>query len=426
MSALRVGSFGPIRLQGVTSDLREHNPEAQAENWFGSPSQIGAAEKLRRDAYAQRAVQGVVGPLVQSFWDVEPASESALDTEIARFVERNLFSGMFSWIQALERAAQYLWDGFSILEWIERVGPVDRDLFPLHPGRGSGVWLADLAPRPAWSITALHPRPDNGAHLLEAWQYTSQDATFTRIPGDRALRFVFEGGSDKLYGFAPCRPMFGPHRAKVLLVALEMVQHERAHVGLPQLVSDAGVQIEDEDLNAAELMMQRIRSNEQAYAIPTPGQKIEYVTTKGTTDVHQSIEAKNREILMALAANHEALGSSTSSGSYALAGVQKSVRELVVEHHGSLIADTLNHGRDGWSPVARIVTSNYGPRAALPRVVLRSTPLRNTQALGELVEKLGNAGALTLGADTEEFLREASGLPQERRPFAAPEKKATP
>jgi hypothetical protein len=150
--------------------------------------------------------------------------------------------------------------------------------------------------------------------------------------------------------------------------------------------------------------------------IPPPGTKVEYTTTKGTTDVRGTIEDKNREILATFAGNHELLGSSTSSGSYALAGVQKSVREVVVEHHGQIVVDTINYGRDGWSPVERLVRANYGPGVALPRAVLRSTPLRNTQALAEMTEKLVKAGVWTSGDDTEEFLREASGMPQERRP----------
>jgi hypothetical protein len=189
--------------------------------------------------------------------------------------------------------------------------------------------------------------------------------------------------------------MFGPHRAKVLLCALEMIQHERAHVGTPQLLTDAGVVVDDDDLTAAEEMLKDLRSNERGYVAPPPGTKVEYLTTKGTTDVRGTIEDKNREILATLAANHEMLGSSTSSGSYALAGVQKSVREMVVEHHGMIIVDTLNYGHDGWSPVERIVRANYGPDAPKPRVLLRSTPLRNMQALGELTEKLvkANVGA---------------------------------
>lgn len=418
MTGLRAASsLPPIRLQGDQAELREHNPEAVGEAWFGSPSKVGAAEKLRRDTYAQRAVQGVVGPLVQSFFDVEPGDQSELGIEVARFVEENLFSGLFSWVDALQNAMNYLWDGFSLFEWVERVAPVSSSKYPLHPGRGMGVWLRELSHRPSWSITALHPRPDDASKLLEAWQYT-RETSFVRIPGNRLLRFVYKSGANDLYGFAPARPMFGPHRAKVLLCALEMVQHERAHVGTPQLLTEAGVEVDDDDLTAAEAMLKDLRSNERGYVAPPPGTKVEYLTTKGTTDVRGTIEDKNREILATLAANHELLGSSTSSGSYALAGVQKSVREMVVEHHGMIIVDTLNYGHDGWSPVERIVRANYGPDAPKPRVLLRSTPLRNTAALAELAEKLIKAGALTPGADTEEFLREASGLPQERRPYA--------
>jgi hypothetical protein len=406
----------PIRLQGDTSELREHNPEAVGENWFGSPSKIGAAEKLRRDTYAQRAVQGVVAPLVQSFFDVEPGEESELGLEVARFVEENLFSGQFSWVSTLQDAMNYLWDGFALFEWVERVAPVPSSKYPLHPGRGLGVWLKELAHRPSWSITALHPQPGDASKLLEAWQYL-HETSFVRIPGNRLLRFVYKSGANDLYGFAPARPMFGPHRAKVLLCALEMIQHERAHVGTPQLLTDAGVVVDDDDLTAAEEMLKDLRANERGYVAPPAGTKVEYLTTKGTTDVRGTIEDKNREILATLAANHEMLGSSTSSGSYALAGVQKSVREMVVEHHGMIIVDTLNYGHDGWSPVERIVRANYGPDAPKPRVLLRSTPLRNMQALGELTEKLVKANVWTPGATTERFLREASGMPQERNPY---------
>jgi hypothetical protein len=417
VTGLRItNGLPPIRLQGVQRDLREHNTEASGEAWFGSPWALGAAEKLRRDTYAQRAVQGVIGPLVQSFFDFEPASRTnPLDVEIARFCERNFFSGLFSWIEVLEQALGYLWDGFSVFEWIERVAPVSRDEFPQHPGRGLGVWIGSLAHRPAWSITALHPRKDDASKLLEAWQYTHDDE-FVRIPASKVLRFAFKSGGNDLYGFAPARPMYGPHRAKVLLCALEMVQHERAHVGTPQLLTEAGVEVSSEDLEAAEKMLAELRSAERGYVIPPPGTKVEYTTTKGTTDVRGTIEDKNREILATFAGNHELLGSSTSSGSYALAGVQKSVREVVVEHHGQIVVDTINYGRDGWSPVERLVRANYGPGVALPRAVLRSTPLRNTQALAEMTEKLVKAGVWTSGDDTEEFLREASGMPQERRP----------
>ena len=413
-----VGVTGTQIHAGRIADL-DQNTEVRDEKWIGTPGHIGIADKMVRDPVVNRSHASLIGPLVDAFWDVDAASESPLDLEIADFVSHNLFERV-SWARFVEQVLTFIRYGVSLFEQTDELQPISTTRFPLHPGRGRGLVLTGLHHRPAPTIYEWVPNARNAAQLalLRQWSTGSDTETggVVEIPASRLLRFTWEQEGANFRGFAPARAQYGAWKAKLVFLVLEMIKHEKAHVPTPVItLPDAQTAGEDE-IAEAEAILVAYRSHEKGYVVLPGGYKLDLKTIDGTTDIHETITRLDQYILFPFAANYEVLGQN-GTGSHALAGTQKSTQEIVLARFATFISDTLNIGADGWSLVERLVRANYGRDVALPRIVARSLPTRDWSKVLPHLRTLGEIGMLTPGYTTERFIRDVIAFPQETRPY---------
>lgn len=393
-------------------ESEEHNAETAGAKWYGSPTEIGIAQKMVRDAHVRKSLEYIRAPIAAATWDFQAPEKTALAAEIADFCRYNFFA-LNDWRRVVRDGFLYLRDGFSLLELVEAVSLIPSTRFPMHPGRGVGLVLRGFEHRPAWSITGWKQSAASPAQLEHVQQYVSgggaEVAGYRTIDAARLLRFTWEQEGAYFPGNAPLRSGYGPWKTKLVYLVVEAIKHERQGVGTPamKLPPDAG----DLEVDAAEQILSEMRAHHKGYVIEPDGFAFRWENGGDTTNIGEAIERCNRDIAYNVGFGHMLLGISGNKGSFALASTQDGQAQIGIEDHAAFFCGCVNHGLDGWSPVRRLVEANYGVGAPVPRLVARNLPTRDWSKYLAQLPALVNARLLT-GDDTlEGFLREAMTLP---------------
>ena len=84
-AALRPRAFGGAGtlINGGTIDDLDANSALRGDLWYGTPYNLGIADKMIRDAHVAKSLHYITGPLRAASWDFEPASNEPIDREIA-------------------------------------------------------------------------------------------------------------------------------------------------------------------------------------------------------------------------------------------------------------------------------------------------------------------------------------------------------
>ena len=101
-------------------ESEEHNAETAGAKWYGSPTEIGIAQKMVRDAHVRKSLEYIRAPIAAATWDFQAPEKTALAAEIADFCRYNFFA-LNDWRRVVRDGFLYLRDGFSLLELVEAV-----------------------------------------------------------------------------------------------------------------------------------------------------------------------------------------------------------------------------------------------------------------------------------------------------------------
>jgi hypothetical protein len=402
-----LGAYGTQLYSGRLIDLDE-NAEVRGPNWYGSPGRLGISSKMMRDAHVRRSVEAITSPIRTADWDVQPASTSEIDIEIAKFVEWNLFTRI-SFDDLLRDAMIYIRDGFSILEAVFEAGVSTP--FSRLP---SAIALASMEPRQGSSIDQWIASESKQSQLAEIVQRingsdTEQGGEY-RIPADRIVRFSWDQEGANFAGLAPLRSAYGPWKIKRLLQVLDAIRHERAGVGVPKITMPEVVNPDEKQ--EAENILESMSSHEKGYIVLPHGYMFEWTSGGSSTGMDSAIERCNRDIAFNLASGFNLLGlQNNAPGSHALATTQQGQLDLLLEMHANFIADRLNRGSDGFSVIRFLVDVNYGSQHQLPRLVPRNLPTRNWAGVLPMVMSAIDKGLIRVDDKLEEFTRRVLKLP---------------
>lgn len=398
-------------MAGQIDDL-DHNRELRNEKWYGTPTKLGIAGQMVRDAHVAKAIEAIRDPLEGAHWDFQPASDDPADVEAADFC-RWVFFERTSWSHTLQRITNYVRDGFSLLEVEEDAAKLPTKRFPLHPGRGLGIVFSHFHERPAWSVNRWVQSSTNPVQVagVEQWIQGSdeEEAGFPVIPGDQLIRFSWDQEGANFAGLAPLRGAYGPWKAKILLQIVDFIRHEREGAGIPRIALPQGATEADED--RATLILSEMRANEKGYLLLPFGFEFAWETTKGlSTGIGEALERCNRDIAYRFGIAWNLFGGS-GNGSWALATEQRGQYALSLEKHARFVETAFNIGADGWSAVERLVRLNYGDKVGVPRLVARNMPTRDWTKILPIVYQLGLSGFLTADSTLEEFIRSVLYMP---------------
>ena len=402
---------------GLPDDF-EHNSEAAAARWLGSPGDPGVGMKMyRSDAHIRASLHYLANPIVNAIWDFTPASDDPIDHEVADFCRYAFFENLPFENFLKQLVINTCRDGFSLYEVTDNVQRIPASRFPNHPGKGQGVAITGLHNRPSWSVyefnsTAGHP--DQLKNIVQQVPGNDHEkAGFVTIPAKRLLRWTYEPECEgAFWGSSILRPIYGIYKVKRSLQVLQMIKSERMAIPTPML--GLPEEATAEDIEVAEAILRDMRSNEKGYIITPHGYNFSFegVDRNSGTPIQEAIEACNRDIAINVMAGFTLLGLQTQSGSFALAQTQEGQFQIAVETLSRFVASTFNARQDGWNVVERLVQMNYGDRPA-PKLAFRNLPTKDWSSVLPVINNLASqSNIITPDNELEKFVRDVLSLPK--------------
>ena len=222
----------------------------------------------RADGTVRGALRLLKTPVMAARWFVEPASDSTIDKNIAKFVEDNLFIKLNNpWYRVLEDALLMCEYGYIPLE---KVYTQDSDgkiilkkLAPRHP-LDIQEWIYDEAGGPEAII--MDPTEANGWNEI-------------RIPIEKLVVFVLEQEAGDLRGISILRSAYKHYYYKDTLYKIDAIQKERHGIGIPIIKLPLG--FSDADKKLAEDLGRNLRTNERAHIAVPENWSVEFAKLEG-------------------------------------------------------------------------------------------------------------------------------------------------
>lgn len=239
----------------------------------------------RADGTIRGALRLLKTPVMSARWFVEPASESTIDQNIAKFVSENLFEKLNApWHRVLEDALLMCEYGYMPLE---KVYGLDSDgriilkkLAPRHP-LDIQEWLYDDRGGPDGIV--MDPTEANG------WSSIA-------IPIEKLVVFVLEQEAGDMRGISILRSAYKHYYYKDTLYKIDAIQKERHGIGVPIIKLPLGYTTQDRAL--AEDMGRNLRTNERAHITIPANWTIEFAKLEGQpVDCLPSIQHHNDQIM---------------------------------------------------------------------------------------------------------------------------------
>jgi hypothetical protein len=239
----------------------------------------------RADGTVRGALRLVKTPVMAARWFVEPASDSVLDTNIARFVEENLFERLNTpWNRILEDALLMCEYGYMPLEKVYGMDPdgkiILKKLAPRHP-LDIQEWIFDANGGPNGIV--MDPTEVNG------W-------TSTFIPIEKLVVFTLEQEAGDIRGISLLRSAYKHYYYKDTLYKIDAIQKERHGIGVPIIKLPLGYTETDKKL--AEDLGRNMRTNERAHVVIPENWTVEFAKLEGQpVDCLTSIKHHDNRIM---------------------------------------------------------------------------------------------------------------------------------
>jgi hypothetical protein len=404
-----IGGSGTRITNGAIESL-DPNGEIRGPNWRGGPGLLGIAGRMMRDSHVRASGGYITSPLLSATWRFRPGGKNPLDREAADFLTWGLIERL-KWAEITKRTVlDYFAHGFALAELTDDYAPVPAGRFPLHPGSGRGVIPTGVHQIQASSVYQWKQAAGAPSQLASIVQYVTgsdtETAGFRTIPADRLLRFTWDQEGANFEGFALLRSAYAPWKMKIAFQTILAMKHER--LGLPTPVVTAGENATDEDISAAEAILQEMRANAKGAVVLDSGWKLEWngATSSDGSNLELAIQICNQDIAYNVGAAFMLLGITGKSGSYALGSTQQGQYHLAEKAQAGFYAGVWNLGSDGWSPVERLVRLNYGPDVAVPVLEARNLPTSPWAERLPLLTNAKTAGLVRADARTEDMIRE--------------------
>ena len=402
------GVSGPAIYVGRLQD-DDPNSELRGPAWYGDATQPGIASKMMRNGDVRRAVGALVDPLATADFDFDPVSEQPVDLEIAAACTRAFFD-CIGWHRMVKTAFTLSFrDGGCLVEFTDDVMTVPESL-PLLRSRAGGFGIFPTAAhvRSFSTIEEWHARPDDPSALDHVVQQDPSTGAAIKVDANRFVRFTWDQEGHDFAGFAQLRGAYGGWKLLNLFNVIDGIRHERQGVGTPTLTMGA---VEDGEMvqerERAETILSELRAHDKGYLILPNGWTFEWSTAGGfDTALGEAIERCKLDIAYAFGVAHLRLGHGGKPGSFALATTQEGLHHALVASGALWFNDVMNHGSDGWSPIARFVRLNYGERAIPPKLVARNLPTEDWAAVLPMLPSLISSGVVIPDERLEAFVRQ--------------------
>lgn len=336
-------------------------------------------------------------PILAARWFIEEASDSAIDKNIAKFVEDNLFRELsVPWSRIVEDALSMCEYGFFPFELVfkEDAGKLKLSkLAPRHPmdiqewawdneGGVDGVWM----------------EPQQVVGDFQGMSYPNTwDRVF--IPISKMVIFVLEQEAGDLRGISLLRSAYKHYYYKDTLYKIDAIQKERHGIGVPIIKLPPGFTAGDKNL--ANELGRNLRTNERAHIVVPSNWEILFAEIKGqpvnciTSIDHHDMKIKSN--ILAPFMDEPSPGAGV--GGFDI--FYKSVRYVA-----NTICDTFNH-----FVIPKLVDYNFA-RGGYPKLRVRSIgEWEDIRTMSFAYRNFVGAGTIRPDDELEKFVRNMLDLP---------------
>jgi len=381
-----IGASGTTNFQG-NIDTEEYVSKLQGSTLYKT------MDKMRwSDASVQAALLMCELPIRSAEWDIEPASDSSEDEEIAEFVKINLFDGlMLNWEETLRQILLMLPYGVMVFEKIYKIDEM-----------GLVAWRK-WAPRLPRTIEKWHVDKNGELESIEQRAYKNDKFETITIDAQKLLVFTHRKEGDNYLGTSILRQAYKHWFFRDKYYKIDAVAQERSGIGIPVITLPDS--FTDDDYTDAETLGKNLRGHEKAYVIKKTGWEVEMLDLKsgGLKDPQKMLDHHTREILKSVLAHFIDLGSS-SAGSYALAKDQSKMFLVGLDSMAKAIEDLIN------KEIEILVDFNWNVKE-YPRLTHSDLGIKDVRELSESLQALIISGAITADDKLEDYMRKALKLP---------------
>lgn len=239
----------------------------------------------RADGTVRGALRLLKTPIQAAEWFVKPASDSAIDRNIAEFVEENLFDKLnVSWSRLMEDILTMCEYGYAPFETVYGIDPDGKmrlkKLSHRHP-LDVREWIYDGTGGPNYLV--MEPLEISGWNEIV-------------IPISKLVVFVFEQEGGDLRGTSILRSAYKHYYYKDTLYKIDAIQKERHGIGVPLIKMPMG--FTEEDRKLADELGRNLRTNERAHITIPSNWEVSFADLKGQpVDCMKSIEHHDKKIM---------------------------------------------------------------------------------------------------------------------------------
>jgi hypothetical protein len=381
-----IGGTGTIIVGGIIS-MADYNPD------LTGTKRIAIFDQMRLgDASVRAALLAVKLPILAANWYIEPASDSAQDTEIADFVEDCLFNQMeLSWNDFLRQCLMHLDYGSAVFEKVFKLNET-----------GQIIWQK-FAPR--LSKTIYRWRLQDG--ITKGVTQILPTGGLREIPDWKILMFVNEQEGENYEGISLLRPAYKHWYMKDKYYQTDAIATERQGVGVPIVTIPPSANATDRA--KIEELLQNMRTNEASYIEVPMGWTVGMMDMKAGTNVIKSVKDMilhhDREITKSVLAQFLELGG-TNSGSFALSANQSELFLLSLQAVSKHIQEVINEGA-----IKELVDLNYNV-TEYPKLEVGRIGTVDFEKISTALYRLALGGLIKADQPLEEYIRNMMELPE--------------
>jgi hypothetical protein len=355
---------------------------------------------IRSDSQIRKVYHAVNNPIKSAKWDIEPASSSPQDIEVAAKIKHIIFNNIPDGFKAkLDEILTFIWQGHAVFEIVHK-NITDKEF-------GSYTGLASLGFRDQRTLAFWKYENDS---LKEINQIQSGDlAVNVWMPKETLLIFYNEKkGNDN--GFAFCRMLYGNYKRKLLYKQLQAIGIERAALPVPTLKVPASVSPESDEWTLAEDQLKSFSLAETSYFMYPDGYEliINPTSTFDPSKVQSAIKAENEEIVGALVAMFLEMGIGGNSGNQAGTEVSAGFFRDGIKYLADKVCETIN-----LNLIEQLVALNYGDVVTvMPKLTYAGIGDQAGKELMDIVTGYTKAGVVTVDEPLEDWVRKQHDLPK--------------
>jgi hypothetical protein len=409
------GATGTVNQDGYIV-REEWNPELLGKE------ALRVYRKMRTDPTVREAEQHLFAPIKNATWEIQPASDSPEDLEVAAAVRM----AYFDWAkrpfqQHLHQALTGLSYGFQVFEYAWQV--VEDEVAYDDPDSGEEVTVpgrqyvtfhhfSQRLPETIWKWNA------QDSELVSVVQHAMRNGVFEELEMDARDLLVFtnEQEGDDFEGQPLLRAAYAPWFLKRLVERVMGVAVERHALGT-WLAYPQSTQAGDEDeLNRLEEILTAQGLGDSPYIIAPgpkatatmPGYLLELVTPQGQLpDFVKTLEYLRGEIKGTVLARFSELGHG-QTGARATGDTQSEVWYDALHAAANWFAGVHNT-----FAIPRFVAMNFGDRVKPPKLVAQNIESRSLEEFANAHYRLVASGAIVADTSYRQFIRREMGAPDE-------------